>query len=223
MRTLAIGDIHGHLDALNALIAIVHPLPEDTLIFLGDYVDKGPNVRGVIDRLLELNSTHHAIFLRGNHDQMMLDAHLDQVKILLWKTLAGDGALASYGPGEVEDLLDRVPSAHWHFLEHTCRDYFRTSDFIFVHGGIRAHKELATETPDYLQWSTLATAAPHISGKTVICGHSSQRNGIIADLEHTICIDTGITHGGWLTCLELETFSYWQANASGNTRTGALR
>lgn len=103
------------------MIAVVQPLPEDTLIFLGDYVDKGPNVRGVIDRLLELDGTHNAVFLRGNHDQMMLDAHHDQVKVLLWKTLAGDAALASYGLGKDEDLLGHFPRGDARDERFRCR------------------------------------------------------------------------------------------------------
>ena len=70
---------------------------------------------------------------------------------------------------------------------------------------------------------TLAMAAPHGSGRTVVCGHSAQASGRIADLGHTICIDTGITKGGKLTCLELSGFDYWQASADGTIGTGRLR
>jgi serine/threonine protein phosphatase 1 len=71
MRTLAIGDIHGCLAALDDLLAAVAPQPDDLLVFLGDYVDRGPDSRGVLDRLIELCRTHRVVPLRGNHEMMM--------------------------------------------------------------------------------------------------------------------------------------------------------
>ena len=75
MRTLAIGDIHGCLTALDALLARVAPRPEDRLITLGDYVDRGPDSRGVLERLIPLFDHGRLVPLRGNHDEMMVDAH----------------------------------------------------------------------------------------------------------------------------------------------------
>jgi len=177
------------------------PRKDDLLVFLGDYVDKGPDVRGVIDYLLCLSKTHNAVFLRGNHDQMMIDAYREPMKMAIWECLAGENPLSSYGNGRTALLLDKVPSEHWSFLESACRDYFATPDYIFVHGGIQPHVHPADEAPDRLQWMTLSVAEKHLSGRTVICGHSAQRSGEITDLGHTICIDTNITHGGWLSCL----------------------
>jgi serine/threonine protein phosphatase 1 len=223
MRLLAIGDIHGHRRALDALLKAVRPQDSDQIVFLGDYVDKGPDVKGVIDRLLEFSACHKAIFLRGNHDQLMIDGHHDVSALALWECLGGENPLASYGEGDLRSLLDRVPAEHWRFLKEECRDYFETPDYIFVHGGIRGEIVPSVEERERLLWTTLALASPHHSGRTVICGHSAQRNGQISDLGHTICLDTGITHGGWLTCLELRTFAFWQATAEGNCRSGFLR
>src|SRR5438128_6850305 len=71
-RTLAIGDIHGCLTALDTLLGFVRPTPEDRLIFLGDYIDRGPDSKGVLNRLIELKRIRRFICLRGNHEIMML-------------------------------------------------------------------------------------------------------------------------------------------------------
>lgn len=221
-RLLAIGDIHGHLNALDALLNVVRPSPGDQIVFLGDYVDKGPDVKGVINRLIKFGESHNAVFLRGNHDQMLIDAHHDPDKVAIVETLAGKDALASYGNGDLRSTLDRVPANHWKFLGET-RDYFETPDYIFVHGGIRAGIDPANEEQERLFWTTLSLAAPHYSGRTVICGHTSQRSGEIVDLGHTICIDTGITRNQWLTCLDVGALTFSQASAEGVVRLGVLR
>lgn len=221
-RILAIGDIHGHLTALDTLLGVVEPTAEDLLVFLGDFVDRGPDVKGVLDRLIEIHSKYRAVFLRGNHDQMMLDAHLDPAKFAIWECLAGENPLSSYGEGKLAELMTKVPAAHWHFLQHICGLSYETPDYIFIHGGIRAEVDPKDEEQERLQWTKLNMALPHSSGRTVICGHSAQRDGIIADLGHTICIDTAAGHGGWLTCLALPTKEYWQANAEGKNQAGKL-
>jgi len=223
MSRYVIGDIHGHSVALKALTAALPLTEDDELIFLGDYVDKGPDVRGVLDFLSVLAERPNTIFLRGNHDQIFLDAHLDPTKFLVWETLAGQNSLASYGAGSSEDLIRVVPFHHWYFLENTCMDWHEAEDFIFVHGGIRAFKSPAEEEVDRLQWTTLSMATPHLSGKTVVCGHTRNEFGRIADLGHTICIDTGISHDGVLTCLELESFWFWQADRAGGVTEGRLQ
>jgi serine/threonine protein phosphatase 1 len=223
VRTLVIGDIHGNAVALDALLGAIGPLADDQFIFLGDYVDKGPDPKGVIERLIAFSANHRAVFLRGNHDQLMLDARNDPAKIATWESLAGKSPLASYSQDELQKGLETVPPGHWHFLESTCRDYFEDSRFIFVHGGIRPEMEPSLEMVERLHWTTLRDAAPHKSGRIVICGHSAQKTGKIADFGHTICIDTAITRGGWLTCLNVETFEFWQANAQGECQIGRLR
>ncbi len=72
-RLLAIGDIHGCLDELTSLIQMVPPEPSDTLVFLGDYVNRGPDSKGVVEYLLDLQKEFQAVFLLGNHDKMFLD------------------------------------------------------------------------------------------------------------------------------------------------------
>jgi len=196
---------------------------DDLIIFTGDYVDKGPDVRGTIEQLIEFNKQYQCVFLRGNHDQFFIDACNDNSKISLWECLAGSNPLKSYGEGEIEFVLEMVPESHRDFLTSTCVDYFETDQYIFVHGGIRPHMDPSDEEVERLQWSALALASPHESGKTVICGHSAQVSGDIMDLGHTICIDTGVTKNQRLTCLNLENFSYTQISHSLEIRSGELR
>lgn len=223
MKTFVIGDIHGHLRALDALLDAVPFGPSDLLLFLGDYVDKGPDTKGVLDRLVQLSSRPNTVFLRGNHDQMLLDAHFDPTKYGIWECLAGDSPLASYGPGDSDELIAQIPESHWRFLADTCVNFFEDERFIFVHAGIRPHWPPEEEDVEHLHWLTLSMAQPHWSKKTVICGHSAQASGTIADLEHTICIDTGISKGKFLTCLDLENFHYWQSSREGMIRSGSLQ
>jgi serine/threonine protein phosphatase 1 len=223
MRLLAIGDIHGHLQALHSLLDAHEFSPEDTIVFLGDYVDKGPDVAGVLDFLSELSANENFIFLRGNHDQMLIDAYRDPNKILLWECLAGDDPLRSYGTGSSKDLLQQIPEAHIKFLEERCQDYYENSEFIFVHGGTQFHLSPSEDDQDHMHWLTLSTAAAHHSGRTVICGHSAQESGRIVDLGHTICIDTGITKGKFITCLDTSDFSFVQSSQCGAISEGLLQ
>lgn len=222
MPLYAIGDVHGYRQPLLQLLDEVSAGPEDTLIFLGDYVDKGPDVSGTLDLLIQLNRDKNCIFLRGNHDQLLLDAIKNPDLISYWECLAGNEPLASYGQGSTSDLLKALPPEHVDFLENICRDYHETNDFIFVHGGIRPHLAPEEEDQDHLLWLTLSSASPHNSGRRVICGHSAQSNGRIADLGHTICIDTAITKGQFITCLNLKDFSYIQVSSERQIRKGQV-
>lgn len=222
MRLLAIGDIHGHSLALEALLDEVGPTSSDEVVFLGDYVDKGPDVAGTLELLSNLGAEYDWIFLRGNHDQMMLNAYRDSSVLGIWECLSGDNPLASYGVGSTEDLLRNIPDHHIHFIGERCRDFHETDSYIFAHAGIRSHVSPSEEDIDHLHWTVLSSAGAHSSGRTVICGHSSQATGRIADLGHTICIDTGITKGKFLTCLDLSDFTYIQSSAAGEILKGRL-
>lgn len=223
MKTFVIGDIHGHRRALQALLAAIPLRDEDQLILLGDYVDKGPDVRGVLDLLSELSRRPNTISLRGNHDQMLIDAYREPAKFAIWECLAGKNPLAGYGEGSVDEVLHLIPDHHWAFLEQACVDWHETEKFIFVHGGIRPSFSPAEEDLERLQWTSLSMALPHDSGKTVVCGHTRNEWGRITDLGHTICVDTGISHDGRLTCLELESFEFWQADQEGVVTEGRLQ
>jgi serine/threonine protein phosphatase 1 len=232
MRLLAIGDIHGCLRAFDTLLDAVSPQPEDHLITLGDYVDRGPDSCGVLDRLIALYAGGRLVPLRGNHDVMMLEAreHTDPV----WLACGGVTTLRSYGATDqqIEDLVEgrlsfgellaRVPARHWQFLEEDCLRWYETEQHFFVHACADPDLPLDQQTEDMLYWQKLIDPCVHASGKIMICGHTRQKNGLPLDLERTVCIDTNVYEGGWLTCLDVRSGRVWQANEQGQVRTGSL-
>jgi serine/threonine protein phosphatase 1 len=223
MRTLAIGDIHGCLHALDTLLAAVRPRPDDLVVALGDYCDRGPDTCGVINRLLELRQRVPLVALRGNHEVMMTTARtgLDR---RMWLACGGDTTLASYGGRfGVDADFERIPEEHWRFVEEELVDWHETEGHIFVHANLYPELPLA-EQPDYmLYWERLNEPCRHFSGKVLVCGHSKQYSGLPLNFGCSICIDTGVyDRKGWLTCLEVETGRYWQANQDGELREGRL-
>ena len=225
MRTLAIGDIHGCLRAFDLLIEQVDLQPEDRLVTLGDYIDRGPDSKGVLDRLIALQSRQNFVALRGNHDLMMLASREDLQEFDEWVRCGGRQTLDSYGAGrDWATFASFVPESHWKFLAEQCVPYYETDKHIFVHANLHADVPLADQADYMLFWERLETAdwRPHESGKTMICGHSAQRSGRPLVLEAAVCIDTWVYGDGWLTCLELEKEVYWQANQRGETRMGNL-
>jgi serine/threonine protein phosphatase 1 len=223
MRTLAIGDIHGCLIALDALLAAVGLADDDQLITLGDYVDRGPDSRRVLDRLIALFEAGRLISLRGNHDEMMLASRYDWSERRLWLRFGGVPTLESYGHDADDRVYHLVPERHWRFLEHDLRNWHETPTHLFVHAWADPDLPLAVQDTHVLLWQRLDLAVPHHSGKVLICGHTRQESGLPLDLESTVCIDTGIyEEDGWLTCLHVETGRYWQSNQRGEVREGAL-
>jgi serine/threonine protein phosphatase 1 len=221
-RKLAIGDIHGCDVAFKTLLAMIQPRPADTIVTLGDYVDRGPDSRGVVDMLLTLEKDCHLIPLLGNHEQMMLEAADQPETMSGWLMFGGLETLASYGLARDAYEQDSIPAAHRAFFVGRCREWFETDTHLFVHAGVEPHLPLAEQQMEVLRWDKLRDRGPHQSGKTVICGHTRQVNGRPLDLGHTICIDTWVYGDGWLTCLDLATRRYWQANQRGESRDGVL-
>jgi len=221
MRTLAVGDIHGCRNSLAALLRKVQPAATDQIIFLGDYIDRGPDSRGVIETLLKLKSSCRSVFLRGNHEEMMLDVRAGRLKSDIWLSCGGFETLTSYKAELRADWASAIPDSHWSFIEQTIRG-FETSKEIFVHGCLYPDFDLDEQPDDVLLWETFGRIRPHKSGKRVICGHSSQPPGLIADAGYAVCIDSGAAYDGWLTCLDVGSNQYWQATEKGETRAGKL-
>jgi serine/threonine protein phosphatase 1 len=224
MRLLAIGDIHGCLTALDTLLDLVAVRPDDRIVTLGDYVDRGPDSRGVLDRLIALHAGGRLIALRGNHDVMMLEARRTGIDPL-WLGFGGNATLRSYGipeDSEHQTLLTKIPERHWKFLEEDCRRYYETEKHIFVHANLRPDLPLDQQSEDMLYWQKLLRPCAHVSGKIMICGHTRQKSGLPLDLGTSICIDTNVYDGGWLTCLDVLSGCIWQANEQGQTRMGDL-
>jgi serine/threonine protein phosphatase 1 len=221
-RTLAIGDVHGCASALDALLRAVAPTPDDLLITLGDYVDRGLDSAGVLNRLVRLSRTHRLVALRGNHEEMMLHAREGDGPLAFWLACGGEATLASYCPFDDRGTVADVPDEHWDFLERRCVDWFQTERHLFVHGGVVPHLPLEKQSPIVLRWQSFVRQAPHSSGKVVVCGHTPRRDGVPASMGHAICIDTNAYDGGWLTCLDVGSGEYWQANERREVRQGTL-
>ena len=222
MATYAIGDIHGCYHALETLLQVVNPGEDDTLVFLGDYVDRGPNSAHVIEFLRTLDRDR-VICLRGNHEIMMMAFRDQMPQAEQWLEYGGAETLLSYGIETITNQWpDQIPADHWQFIEQTL-PYYSMEGFILVHAGVDPGIPLHLQTPQALFWNKLVDPSPYSSDVTVVCGHTAQWNGEIADFGHTICIDTCAYGDLWLTCLELEWGTFWQANQSGEARQGRLQ
>jgi serine/threonine protein phosphatase 1 len=220
MRLLAVGDIHGCLAAFDDLLNWVQPTPQDVIVALGDFVDRGPDTSGVLDRLIELRSRLNLICMRGNHEQMMVEAHTrGRPELRMWLGVGGMQALQSYG---VAATLADVPREHWDLLENGLVDYHETERFIFTHATVLCDCDLTNQPDHALRWEFLPDAMRHHSGKTVICGHTSQKSGVPKVVPGAVCIDTFAHGGGWLTCLDVNNGRYWQTNMTGRRREGRL-
>jgi len=217
VRHLAVGDIHGCFKALVALAEYVPFDRDDLIITLGDYVNRGPDSRAVLDWLIAYQRTGKLIALRGNHEIMMLRARDDAAALDEFLRCGGDATLASYAHSGKAGRLSDVPDAHWQFLEGT-RAWFDTETHFFVHANAYSDYSLEEQPDHMLYWESFSDAAPHISGKTMVCGHTSQKSGRPKNLGHAVCIDTWVYGDGWLTCLDVDAGLYWQANQRGETR-----
>lgn len=216
-RTLAIGDIHGCLTALETLINRIELTSDDTLVFVGDYIDRGPDSKGVIDFIIELQKRHQVITLKGNHELMLEGALTDTEELFFWLTNGGISAAESFNIDSLED----IPQKYWDFIA-SCPLYHETDEHIIAHAGLEPNLPLEEQTTESLCWLRIRDTKPHMSGKTLVCGHTPQRNGKPLKLPHAICIDTHAFGAKWLTCLDIHSGIYWQANQKGQFRKSRL-
>lgn len=214
-RTIAIGDIHGCATALRTLIETIQPQADDTIISLGDLVDRGPDSKSVVDQMLELRDRCNFVLIKGNHEEMMLNVVKGQPPHE-WLKHGGVSTLDSYGfTGD----LSVVPQAHVVFMDQAL-PYFETDSHFFTHGNYEPKKTLEEQTDMVLRWRSLieSTPGPHMSGKKAVVGHTPDTSGEIFDIGHLICIDTFCYGGAWLTAIEVESGKIWQSNDEGELR-----
>jgi serine/threonine protein phosphatase 1 len=218
-RLIAIGDIHGCGVALRALLEAIMPNANDTIVMLGDYVDRGPESRQVLDDVLRLGERCQVVPLLGNHEEMMLAARHSPYQREYWLHYGGTQTLKSYG---AEATLADVPAAHWSFIEQ-CHLLHETEQHFFVHASYDPNRPLNAQPSDLLIWMSLRDQIPaaHVSGKTAIVGHTPQKSGDVLDLGYLKCLDTGCVYGGYLTAMDLRSGELWQFDKHGEPRKGS--
>ncbi len=225
-RVYAVGDIHGRLDLLEQLIQAIDDddaargPAETTLVFLGDLVDRGPDSRGVVERLRRLSLERpSARFIAGNHEQVFLHALSGDPRVTRYLVaIGGRSTLLSYGITDEEyagleysELADRlialVPPEHVDFLS-SFEEWVEIGDYLFVHAGVRPGVPLEEQSSQDLRWIRDEFLNSRSSfGRMVVHGHT-----ISEDVEvrsNRIGIDTGAYDTGRLTALALEGSDRW--------------
>src|SRR5712672_1676590 len=218
-RVYAIGDIHGQAALLDELLGMIERdgmgRPETSvLVFIGDYVDRGTDSKGVIEQLVNLQSDFTAHFLRGNHDQALLDFLADPNSFPIWKDYGAEETLASYGiasPASDEEVALRqtrdslrqaLPARHLRFFE-TLKLSETIGDYFFAHAGVRPGTALDQQEERDLMWirdEFLNSRAAF--GKIIVHGHTPTNAPVVR--RNRIGIDTGAYLTGRLTALVLE-------------------
>lgn len=213
-RTIAMGDIHGCSTSFAAIIAAIDPKPDDTIVTLGDYVDRGMDSRGVLDQLIELKDRCNLVPILGNHDQMMLHCKDSKSDFRFWMACGAIAALDSYGDTGQPDL---IPSAHFRFLKQ-CVDFHETETHFFIHANYKPDCRLADLDDHTIRWLSLRdyVPTPHCSGKIAVVGHTPQTE--ILDLGHLICLDTDCCNDGWLSAMDTSNGQIWQVDEKGRFR-----
>ncbi|MEM9047356.1 MAG: metallophosphoesterase family protein [Pseudomonadota bacterium] len=229
-RVYALGDIHGCLAELDAVYAQIRtdlsdrPHPHPVVVHVGDFVDRGPDSRGVIDRLIAWDMPAERLCLMGNHDDLMLKFLEDPHGIWcryhwLDDVMGGRNTLASYGvacdaPDEAAThARAQVPPSHIAFLQDLPRSA-RIGSYFFAHAGVRPGKPLDAQDPEDLIWirgAFLTSRAEH--GAIVVHGHTPVKKFELH--RNRINIDTGCVFGRHLTCLVLEDDGIWSLESAG--------
>ncbi len=214
----AVGDIHGELEKLEELLTELPLADDDRLLFVGDYIDRGPNAQGVVERLIRLQRERPCVFLLGNHESMFLD-------FLGWTDRAyfggdaflmngGDRTLASYGYFDREKPdreTFRLPKEHEDFLL-SLKLYHQEGDYLFVHAGLGS-RELGQDDLGYalrrvrvedMLWNRTTGELPHRLHVTIVYGHTPSEDFAVRwNTPFSIGIDTGAVYGGPLTAIRL--------------------
>lgn len=184
-RLIAIGDIHGEVEKLNSLINKIEPKKSDKLIFLGDYIDRGKHSKEVITRLIDLSKITNCVFLKGNHEQLLLKIleTKSQDDIEHWLLSGGVTTYDNYGD------FPAIFKTHRDFFENLI-PYHIEDKYLFVHAGINPDKELKDQTEDDFLWirEQFLNHSHNLPYK-IIFGHTPFMEPLI--LDDKIGIDTG--------------------------------
>ncbi|MFT4115666.1 metallophosphoesterase family protein [Bradyrhizobium sp.] len=220
VRIYALGDIHGCADLLRDTFAMVdadlerNPIDRPVEVFLGDYIDRGPQSSRTLDLLIERSRTRETVCLKGNHEAYFLDVLRDPGKVNDWRQFGGLQTLMSYGINPplnptaaertdlVSTLLGLMPSSHLPFLRGL-KPSFTCGDFYFVHAGVRPGIPLKEQQESDLLWIRSEFLESNENfGKFIVHGHTPVETPDIRP--NRINIDTGAYATGNLTLLSIE-------------------
>ncbi|MEX0906269.1 MAG: metallophosphoesterase family protein [Balneolaceae bacterium] len=190
---VAIGDIHGCARSLKSLWKKLEPHENALHVFIGDYIDRGPSSKEVVNFLLDVRNERECVFLRGNHEQMLLDA-LNKNDITNWMYNGGETTLKSYNGVQ---SAAQLPGDHITFYEETL-PYFESDDYFFVHAGIPPHQTIEASKDDPAAKDFFLWGREHLNAfetpweKTVVFGHTPRPHPI--KKTNMIGIDTGCVY-----------------------------
>jgi len=220
IRIYAIGDIHGRVDLLQVLFERIdeslqkHPIKHALHVFLGDYIDRGPHSREVVDALIERKLQHAAIFLKGNHESYAAQFLSDPTVLAEWAQSGGINTLLSYGvkpstrdnPQKDQDVAaafqEAFPESHRQFIGGLALS-FMCGDYFFAHAGVRPGIPLKKQREQDLLWIRDDFLLHEEDfGKIIVHGHTPTLEPDIRP--NRINIDTGAYATGKLTCLVLQ-------------------
>jgi serine/threonine protein phosphatase 1 len=211
MSRYVIGDIHGCSEELRRLMERLPLARGDAVIYLGDYIDRGPDSKGVVFYLLEFQRNFPEVdfvFLKGNHEDMFLSflglggKHGDMFLVNGGRSTLESYGLASSHPSS-EEALAVIPPEHLTFYQNLA-SWHVTDSFLCVHAGINPQKSLAQQTEEELLWIRNAFIyRSHPLPYTVLFGHTPQP-AVFYDLPYKVGLDTGLVYGNMLTCLEVD-------------------
>lgn len=195
-EVVAIGDIHGCVESLKALWEKLEPWKDRPHIFVGDYIDRGPDSKGVVDFLLEVKDERKTVFLRGNHEVMLINS-LETGNKTLWLRNGGETTLQSYGNPET---ISDIPDNHLEFYRST-KLFHETDDYFFVHAGIPPHLTVEQSKVDEIAQDYFFWGREHLNAfetpweKTVVFGHTPRSHPIRKT--KMIGIDTGCVYNSF--------------------------
>ena len=209
-KIFAIGDIHGCFDKLCMLMRkIKMDFNHDTLVFMGDYIDRGPRSCDVVDHLINLKMNYsNIVFLKGNHEEMLLN-YLSGNDRYIYLANGGQQTIESYMKKPYPSLTGPIPKDHLNFF-HSLSLFYETEDYIFVHAGLKEKVPLDKQLPEDLLWIRKDFInSKYDFGKRVIFGHTPFPEPFIRP--NKIGVDTGAVYGNKLTCLELPNLIFYDA------------